>query len=377
MTSGTPDVVVLGGSAAGLFSADLLARAGARVRVFDAAGPEQDARTLIVTPRLSDALGFTPAAATLNRLHTIQLRSARRTVTVPLAEPDLVVERTAILRLLAERALQGGAEIITGYRLAAMAPTRAGALLTLRDLKRDRTEEIEAPIVIGADGGFSTVARATDRRVRQTVPIVQTLVPLPAGMREDETVVWFDPGLTPYFVWLIPESRTRAALGLIARDGRTAFAALTSVARRLGVDAMELQAARVPLFRPRPRPWATCGGATVYLVGDAAGHVKVTTVGGLVTGLRGARAVAEAILGERPYRATLRPLTRELTVHRWVRAVLDRLRADDYDALLGALEGSAAALLSATSRDELARIFLRLLVTQPRFLLFARRLLAP
>ena len=41
------------------------------------------------------------------------------------------------------------------------------------------------------------------------------------------------------------------------------------------------------------------GAGNVYLVGDAAGQVKVSTVGGTVTGLRGAQAVALAILGQR------------------------------------------------------------------------------
>ena len=34
----------------------------------------------------------------------------------------------------------------------------------------------------------------------------------------------------------------------------------------------------------------------MYLGGDAAGHVKVSTVGGVVTGFRGALGVVEAIL---------------------------------------------------------------------------------
>jgi flavin-dependent dehydrogenase len=94
-------VVVVGGSAAGLFAADLLARGGARVRVFDATGPAPLPRTLIVTSRLSDALGFMPSAAVVNRLTSVRVMSPKRAATITLQEPDLVVERATILRILA------------------------------------------------------------------------------------------------------------------------------------------------------------------------------------------------------------------------------------------------------------------------------------
>jgi flavin-dependent dehydrogenase len=270
--------------------------------------------------------------------------------------------------------LQAGAEICSGYRLIGMTPSADGARLVLQDLKRDSTEEVVATTVVGADGSFSTVAKFAERRVRETVPIVQALVPLPPGASPQQTQVWFDPAVTPYFLWSFPESAQRAAVGLIARDGRTARGALERFLRTLGLTPIAWQAARVPLFRRAPRPWTRLGGCDVFLVGDAAGHVKVSTVGGLVTGLRGARAVAEAILTQAPYQACLRALDRELTLHRWVRLVLNRFRPKDYDDLLDLLEGPPAALLGAYTRDELAATFVRLLRAQPRLAKFARRL---
>ena len=45
----------------------------------------------------------------------------------------------------------------------------------------------------------------------------------------------------------------------------------------------------------------------VYLVGDAAAQVKVSTVGGVVTGFRGALAVSESILNGWPQAANFAP----------------------------------------------------------------------
>ena len=100
-------------------------------------------------------------------------------------------------------------------------------------------------------------------------------------------------------------------------------------------------------------------------------------MGGLVTGLWGAKAVAAAILGQGDYWTELRPLRRELDLHRLVRSVLNRFSGTDYDRLLELLDGRITQLLGLHTRDELARTFWRFLIAQPRLLGFAARLLLP
>src|SRR5207249_7597277 len=116
------------------------------------------------------------------------------------------------------------------------------------------------------------------------------------SMRGDTTRVWFIPEDTPYFYWLIPESPKRGAAGLIGEDGPQTRRALNRFLEKQHLEPLEFQAARIPLYTRWIPVRRRLSGANVYLVGDAAGHVKVTTVGGIVTGFRGATAVAEAIL---------------------------------------------------------------------------------
>jgi flavin-dependent dehydrogenase len=141
-----------------------------------------------------------------------------------------------------------------------------------------------------------------------------------------------------------------------------------------GFKAAEIQAAWIPLSQSAHKPWRKISGCDIYLVGDAAGHVKVTTVGGLVTGLWGARAAAESILKRIPYATALRPLNRELWLHDMLRRVLNRFRAADYDQLLHAIDASTARLLGLHNRDELTALALKLVFTQPRLLGFLPRL---
>jgi len=83
------DVDIVGGSAAGLFAAYLLAREGKRVRLFDANDVlNVDSRTLITTSRLTEVLGFFPDDAVVNKIDQIELFSPGRSVTIPMLEPD-------------------------------------------------------------------------------------------------------------------------------------------------------------------------------------------------------------------------------------------------------------------------------------------------
>jgi len=96
-----------------------------------------------------------------------------------------------------------------------------------------------------------------------------------------------------------------------------------------------------------------------------------STVGGLVTGLRGAKAAAEAILRQTDYLKELKPLRQELSLHLLIRSVLNRFRGADYDRLLGLLNEKTIHLLGVYNRDQAARMLFRILLAQPRFLKFA------
>jgi flavin-dependent dehydrogenase len=103
---------------------------------------------------------------------------------------------------------------------------------------------------------------------------------------------------------------------------------------------------------------------------DAAAQVKVITVGGLVTGLRGAKAAASAILGRSDYAKELRSLRRELSLHLLIRNVLNRFRGADYNRLLDLLNPKTIDLLGRYNWDHAAKMLYRIILAQPRFLTY-------
>lgn len=366
------EILIVGGSAAGLFAAYLLAREGKSVRLFDANDVQHTAsRTLITTSQLTDVLGFFPREAVVNEINEIEIFSRQRSVTIPMTHADLVVERSAIVRLLAQKALQAGVEICGGCKFVNLAPAEGGVSVTIHDTHRDRVEQFKTAALIGADGTFSRVAKIADRNGHETTPILQAIVKLANGARPKTTQVWFEPEDTPYFYWLIPESQERAAVGFIAEEGSKAKSKLVQFLSRRGLEPVEMQAARIPAYTHSTRPWRRLSGADIYLVGDAASQVKVTTVGGLVTGLRGARAAADAILRRRDYLKELRPLRGELSLHLLIRTVLNRFHSADYDRLLDLLNEKTIRLMGFYNRDQAARMLFRVLLAQPRLLKFA------
>ncbi|MGD2148912.1 MAG: NAD(P)/FAD-dependent oxidoreductase, partial [Anaerolineae bacterium] len=285
---------VVGASIAGLFAARAMAQQGLQVKVWEAlSGLESGARTLIVTPTWLKMLDFSAEPAILNRVHAYELISQRESVRVPLREPDLVLERTRFLDLLSSELLAAGGELIFHRRLAAV--DRNGHRCRLEFRNGDAGERHEASYVLGADGVRSAVGRAVGRGPLSSVAILQARVPLPVNFPEHTARVWFDRASTRFFYWLIPESSREGVAGLIAESRCGAEKALDGFLGAHGLTALEYQAADVPVQRVGARRRCEGRNGRVLLTGDAAGHVKVTTVGGVVTGMRGGWAAARAL----------------------------------------------------------------------------------
>ncbi len=367
------DVAVIGGSAAGLYAANLLARGGARVRVLESLEALEPAeRTLIVTHRMRDMLGVAAERCILNEIRRFELFTDGRSATISLKHPDLIIERRALIQNLAHEAQQAGAKIELGRRFQDLHANGRGLLVEVERSADGAHEEVRAETVIGGDGAVSRVARAAGWAPLETAPLMQAIVSLPKDMAADTVRVWFIPQDTPYFYWLIPESRDRGALGVIGESGPRTRRRLEEFMEKRGFEPLAFQGARVPVYSSWIPVRRRLGQGSVYLVGDAAAQVKVSTVGGTVTGFRGALGVAQAILngGKSPELETLR---RELNLHLLLRRSLHRFEQSDYSRLVDLLNHGAKQSLSEYSRDEAWKLLWRVCLRQPRLALLGLR----
>jgi flavin-dependent dehydrogenase len=365
------EIAVVGASASGLLTALSLARAGQDVTVYERADQlDPEPRTLIATSRLRKYLGGLGETAFVNEIRRFELYANGKVGTVTLGEPDLIVERSAIIRELAKEANEAGAKINWGMSLLGLHPSNSGMRLDF-----EGSETVDVKIVVGADGASSAVARLAGWPKQPTVPLVQAIVKLPQDLPPDTSPVWFRPQDTPYFYWLIPESESRGALGVIGEQAGQTRARLDRFLEEKDLAPIEYQAARIPRYTKWTRVHQRIGNGHVYLVGDAAGQVKVSTVGGLVTGFRGAIGVVENILHGRSRH--LRSLRLELESHRLIRKVMHSFSEDEYCRLIDLLNDRTAHSLRRHSRDEAPSMLLKIALAQPRFLsLTARKLLS-
>jgi digeranylgeranylglycerophospholipid reductase len=365
------EVIVVGGSAAGLYTAAAVARGGRRVRVLESK-PRFDPpdRTLIVTSHFRNQLGAAARESIINEIRRFELYTDGRSAQIALSKPDLIIERSRLIPALAREAEASGAKLSFDTRFLGMGPNSSG--LRLETETGGRREELHAASVVGADGATSRVARTAGWPPIETVPLMQAIVRLPKDCPADTTRVWFVPDDTPYFYWLVPESSERGALGVIGEQGSDTKRRFERFLEKKHLEPLEWQGARIPVYRKWVPVRKRVGNGDVYLVGDAAAQVKVSTVGGIVTGFRGALGVAQSILHRGPS-AELRALRRELSTHWLIRRTLHHFQQKDYSQLVDLLDATTRASLGEINRDESTRLLWNVIRRQPQLVLLGLR----
>lgn len=161
--------------------------------------------------------------------------------------------------------------------------------------------------------------------------------------KSSEVEVYFGREVAPgFFAWLVPTVPGKAKVGLLSRKTPTPYLKklLTSLAAegKIASADVEISHGAVPL-KPLPRTYAD----RLVVVGDAAGHVKPTTGGGIYYGLLGAdiaaRALHQALQSNdlsakslaRYEREWQQLLGRELMTGYWARKLFEKLSDGQID----------------------------------------------
>ncbi len=365
------EVIVVGASAAGLYTAAEVARGGRRVRVLESKPAfDPPARTLIVTSHFRNQLGSAARESIVNEIRRFELFTDGRSAQIALTKPDLIIERSRLIPALARDAQAAGANLSFDTRFLGLGPNSSG--LRLETETGGKREELHADSIVGADGATSRVARTAGWPAIETGPLMQAIVRLPKDCPPDTTRVWFVPDDTPYFYWLVPENAERGALGVIGEQGGDTKRRFERFLEKKNLEPLEWQGARIPVYRKWIPVRRRIGNGNVYLVGDAAAQVKVSTVGGIVTGFRGALGVAQSIL-QNGRSKELSVLRRELSTHWLIRRTMHHFQQKDYSQLVDLLDATTRASLGEINRDESTRLLWNVIRHQPQLVLLGLR----
>jgi flavin-dependent dehydrogenase len=368
------DVAVVGGSSAGLYAAEILAKNGKKVILFEQANSFNPAvRTYIITSSLYQVMPDVDSDIILHSTNTFHLQAGGSESIFKLSAPDLVIDRKQLILSLLSRAQEVGVEVRIGAKFRGI--TVADGIQQIEISSQDKIDTYQVDYLIAADGIGNSTGKVVGLPDPPIVPLLQAEVVLPENWDPEVTKVWFDVNDTSYFYWLIPDSKTSGVLGLIADPGSDVRQILDKFLERNQISPTGYQSGSAALHHPFLVNEKEIGQMKVFRIGDAAGQVKNSTVGGTVTGLIGSKAATQAILTGRPYKETLRKGKRELDLHAFIRYLLGKMTQADYGKLINSLSQPVLSFLRENNRDSMRSQFWKLIFLQPRFIPLGFKLL--
>ncbi|HVM58211.1 MAG TPA: geranylgeranyl reductase family protein [Gaiellaceae bacterium] len=315
------DVAVVGAGPAGATAAYRLADAGARVLLVDkAVFPRDKPCGGGVTGRAARLLPFSIEPVVEDRVERLEVRLRYRSrferrARAPLA---LMTQRRRLDAFLVEQAAAAGVDVRDGVTVADVRP---GGLTV-------DGEEVQARIVIGADGcnGASARALGLARGIMHGVAL-EANVPYAAAPRERYAgrMVLELGVVRGGYGWVFPKGdHVNVGVGGYAGEGPRLRERLRRLCEVHGIDpeaATDTRGYRLPMRTPESR----LARGTAAVIGDAAGLVDPFSGDGMYEAFLSSRLVAEAALallagraaGLEPYEEAVARRITPLTAAGW------------------------------------------------------------
>lgn len=199
-----------------------------------------------------------------------------------------------------QRAINNGAELIEG-QLLDLQVEADGVVATYRDKQSKAKKSLHAEVVIGADGAYSTTAKALGLPRLPRCIAIQERIRLPQekmAQWEDMAALYLGHDVSPdLYAWVFPKS-DHVAVGCGAGPGNTAEARrlLSNLKQRIAADLeggeVFLEEAHALPIHPRDH----LAYERAMLIGDAAGLVVGTSGEGIYWAMKSGKMAAETLI---------------------------------------------------------------------------------
>jgi digeranylgeranylglycerophospholipid reductase len=354
MSSSNYDVLVAGGSVAGLLTARELASRGISVVVVEEhheiGTPEhcggmvsaQGLNKLGIMPDSNVFQNFVTKTIITSPSSRVELNSENQNV--------IVIDRRALDKQIAHQAQRAGAAIRTRCTFKSI-----GSDGTKRFIAKTTDGDISCRYFVDARGIASLASSGREN----FLPSAQFEI-YASWIKDDTVQVTFDSDLYPgFFAWIIPTGQGIGKVGVAGR-GINVSTALKDFVESRGERYSTIRKIFAPIW---------IGGAIdsfvtgkTILVGDAAGQTKPSTAGGIyscgIAGILAGRAIAETInlnedsalkVYEQEWRNLFQNEFRKMTM---ARKVLERLDNKALDEIINSLtEHKLREIIESTDFD--------------------------
>ncbi|MFH1328693.1 MAG: NAD(P)/FAD-dependent oxidoreductase [Candidatus Bathyarchaeota archaeon] len=211
-----------------------------------------------------------------------------------------IINREIFDQKLAERAFDVGAELSLGKKVYRINSFEGFKVLKLKG--KNGASEIAAKLVVNAEGASpSLLNKAHSSRIKTYLSGLQYEMSNVDHDKSDYVELYFGEKYAPgFFAWLVPLNEEEARIGLCVREDLAKHSAqkyLSFFVKNHPILSRKTKngkikktfGGRIPLHGPIAKTYED----NLLFVGDAAGHVKSTSGGGIYFGLKAAELAGE------------------------------------------------------------------------------------
>ncbi|RME54811.1 NAD(P)/FAD-dependent oxidoreductase [Candidatus Woesearchaeota archaeon] len=349
-------ISVIGAGPVGSYAAYLLAKKGFDVEIYEEHKEvgKPVACTGILTPQIENLVKLSKDFH-INTCNKTKIFSPNGKSVEVKIKPNPIFDRSNFDQYMAQLAVDAGAKLKLNHKFNGLKNNKAVI----------NNKIVSFDYLVGADGPGSKVAKEAGLFGKRKFSVgVQARVSLKS--EPDTVLFWVGRG---EFAWYVPEDDNVGRLGVASYSNAKMHFDKLLKDHFPKAKILEWQSGAIPIYDPNQKVQK----GKVRLVGDAAGQVKATTYGGILFGMLAARELANNL--DKYEQNFKKNLGKELNLALRIRKMMDKFSEKDYDDLITLCEkDKVKKILEKHDRDYPSKMLFKLMVAQPGFLKFMKKL---
>jgi digeranylgeranylglycerophospholipid reductase len=359
-------IIIIGAGPIGCYTGYLLASSGHNVSIYEE--HSEIGLPIQCTGLLTkdfDQFNIPKEKFLINTLKEVEVNSPNQQAKIKVKE--YLICRQKFDRYIADLASNAGAKIFTNHSFIKCSNDK----ILIKNNKTKKDIELSPNVIIAADGPLSKTAKAYGlyHNNRKNYYGIQATVKGDFDAKSYKT--FFGKAICPdFFAWIVPESKTIARVGLASKKSPKLY--FDNFIKRNNFKILDVQAGTIPIYNPKQKLQKD----NCYVIGDASGFVKATTLGGIIPGMQQAKILVNCINKKKEYEKEIKSLKRKLRLHLLVRKIIDQFSDKDWDKLVKIIgKQEIHKILSEHTRENLFPILLKCLIKEPRLIYFSKYLI--